>query len=292
MTIIQLETFLKITELNSFSLAANELGYAQSTVTMQIKQLEEELGSELFNRLGKTISLTTSGERLVDYAKKLLQLEREIHLEVPESTEPSGIVKLGVSESLCYNRCPQLLMEYRKLFPKVEIRLQFITHDSFPELLKKGDLDIVYTLNPFIEDDNLSLLYKNPETLGFFVNPNHELAKKKKVRETDLEGQSLLLTSHNCSFRNMLLNDFSRKGIVPKIALETSSKEILKQFAMSGLGVAFMPDMTVVEEIKNKSLVRLDWVGDDFPICSQVFLHKNKRMTGAIEGFLKLVEAR
>ena len=71
MTIIQLETFLKIEELKSFSLAANDLGYAQSTVTMQIKQLEEELGTELFNRLGKTISLTPSGERLVDYLHKL-----------------------------------------------------------------------------------------------------------------------------------------------------------------------------------------------------------------------------
>lgn len=290
MTIIQLETFLKIAELKSFSLTANDLGYAQSTVTMQIKQLEEELGTELFNRLGKTISLTPSGERLVDYAKKLLQIEREIYMEVPDSEEPSGILKIGVSESLCYNRCPQILMKYTKAFPKVDIRLQFISHDSFPELLKKGELDIVYTLNPLIEDENLSLLYKHSETLGFYVNPNHELAKKKKVREENLVGESLLLTSHSCSFRNMLLTDFSRKGIEPKIALETTSKGILKQFAISGLGIAFMPDMTVIEEVENGSLVRLHWEGDDFPIYSQVFIHKDKRMTGAIEGFLRLIK--
>ena len=73
MTIIQLETFLKIAERSSFSSAASDLGYAQSTVTMQIKQLEEELDSELFNRLGKTISLTPAGERLVVYAEKLIR---------------------------------------------------------------------------------------------------------------------------------------------------------------------------------------------------------------------------
>ncbi len=118
MTIIQLETFLKITETNSFSSAANLLGYAQSTVTTQIKQLEEELHCLLFERLGKSIVLTSEGERLLVYAQKILQLEREILLEVPASKEPAGILKLGISESLCYNTLPQLLLEYKKKFPK------------------------------------------------------------------------------------------------------------------------------------------------------------------------------
>jgi len=256
---------------------------------MQIKQLEEELGSDLFNRLGKTISLTPAGERLVVYAEKLLQLDREIHLEVPDQAEPAGIIKLGVSESLCYNRCPRILMQYRKKYPKIDIRLQFITHDSFLELLKKGELDIVYTLNPFIEDDNIVLLYKHSETLGFYVYPEHELAKRSKVKEDDLKDVPLLVTSHNCSFRHMLVTDLFHKGIVPSIAIETSSKEILKQFAISGMGVAFMPDMTVVTERENRSLVRLDWAGDDFPIYSQIFIHKDKCVTGAVEGFLDLV---
>ena len=289
MTITQLETFLRIADKGSFSSAASDLGYAQSTVTMQIKQLEEELGSDLFNRLGKTISLTPAGERLVVYAEKLLQLEREIYLEVPDSAEPSGIIKLGVSESLCYNRCPRILMQYRKSYPKVDIRLSFITHDTFPELLKKGELDIVYTLNPLVEDENLALLYKQSETLGFYVCPEHKLAKKNKVRENDLKDVPLLITSHNCSFRHMLVTDLFHKGIVPSIAIETSSKEVLKQFAISGMGVAFMPDMTVVTERENRSLVRLDWAGDDFPIYSQIFIHKDKRVTGAVEGFLDLV---
>ena len=83
MTIIQLETFLKITETGSFTAAANLLGYAQSTVTTQIQQLEAELGCPLFERLGKTVVLTAEGERLSAYAEKMMQLEREIMLEVP-----------------------------------------------------------------------------------------------------------------------------------------------------------------------------------------------------------------
>ena len=291
MTITQLETFVKISEMNSFSLAANELGYAQSTVTMQIKQLEEELGCVLFERLGKTIVLTSAGERLVDYAEKLLQLEREIHLEVPEADEPSGILKIGVSESLCYNRFPQILMEFKKRFPKVDIGLSFIMHDTFPELLKKGELDLVYTLNPPIEDANLKLLHKQREFLGFYTCPGHELTKKKKIRERDLDKVPMLLTSHNCSFRNMFLSDMKQYDLSPDIVLETSSKEVLKAFAANGHGVALMPEMTAESELKRGKLVKLNWAGDDLPVFSQVFVHKDKHITRSMEGLVQLIKA-
>ena len=291
MTITQLETFVKISEMGSFSLAANDLGYAQSTVTMQIKQLEEELGCDLFERLGKTIVLTSAGERLVDYAERLLQLEREIHSEVPESDEPAGTLKIGVSESLCYDRFPQILMEYKKRYPKVDIDLSFIMHDTFPELLKKGELDLVYTLNPPIDDDNLTLLYKQREFLGFYVSPGHQLAKKKKVNERDLDRVPMLLTAHDCSFRNMFLSTMKRYDLCPDIVLETSSKEILKAFAANGLGVAMMPEMTAWTEVKRGSLVRLEWAGDDLPVYSQVFVHKDKRITKTIEGLYQLIKS-
>ena len=150
MTLTQLGTFLKIAETGNFTTAANLLGYAQSTVTTQIKQLETELNCLLFERLGKSIALTPEGERLQGYAEKVLQMEREILLEVPAVREPVGMIKLGVSESLCYNRLPQSLMAYRKKYPGVDIRIQFIDHETFPEQLKKGALDLVYTLNPLM----------------------------------------------------------------------------------------------------------------------------------------------
>lgn len=289
MTIIQLETFLKITETNSFSSAANLLGYAQSTVTTQIKQLEEELHCLLFERLGKSIVLTPEGERLLEYAQKMVQLEREILLEVPTSNEPAGILRLGISESLCYNTLPQILMEYKNKFPKIEIQLQFITRATFPLLLKTGALDMVYTLNPYIEATDLVMLYKKPETLGFYVNPQYPLINKKDIKESDLANIPMLLTSHECSFREMLVESLAKLSITPKIVLETSSKEILKQFAINQLGVAFMPDMVVHEEIANHYLEKLSWKGNDFPIFSQIFIHKDKHINMAMEELVKMI---
>lgn len=289
MTIVQLETFLKITEAGSFTAASNMLGYAQSTVTTQIKQLEEELNCLLFERLGKNIVLTLEGKRLLIYAQKMLQLEREILLEVPKSEDPTGILRLGVSESLCYNILPHILLEYKKRFPKIVIELQFITHDTFPSMLKQGALDLVYTLNTYIESPELVMLHKKPETLGFYASPEYPLANRNRIKETDLENIPLLLTSHSCNFRLMLIQDLAKYSVTPKIGIETSRKEILKQFAINQLGVAFIPDMVAKEEIENGSLKRLDWGGNDFAIFSQIFIHKDKHLNSAIEGLIEII---
>lgn len=285
----QLETFLKLVETKSFTATANMLGYAQSTVTTQIKQLEEELGCLLFDRLGKRLAVTAEGDKLIVYAQQMLKLQREILLEVSAANIPSGIIKLGVSESFCYNRLPENLMKYKNEYPEMDIQLQFIEHDTFPSLLKSGALDLVYTLNPIIENPELKMIHKKKETLAFFASPNHPVAKKKRVKEKDLEGIPLLLTSHNCSFRHMLLQDFMDHQITPKIELETSSKEILKQFAINGLGVAFMPAMVAAEEVKNDILKKIDWAGDDFPVYSQVFIHKDKHLNIAMTDLIKLI---
>ncbi len=291
MTITQLGTFLKIAETRNFTTAANLLGYAQSTVTTQIKQLEEELGCLLFERLGKTVALTTEGERLCEYAEKMMQLEREILLEVPTVQEPAGILRLGVSESLCYHGLPQILLKYREICPRVEIRLSFIMHDTFPALLKKGVLDAAYSLNPPMDYPDLVMLYEKQESLGFYTSPGHPLAAKQRITEKDLAEVPLLLTSHTCSFRHMLLEDLAEKSVTPQIALETSSKEILKQFAINELGAAFMPDMTAREEVRKGLLKKLDWAGKAFPVCSRVYVHKDKHVSTAIRELVNLISA-
>ena len=289
MNIFQLETFLKIAETKNFTTAGNILGYAQSTVTAQIKGLEDELGCLLFERLGKSIVLTAEGQKLCGYAEKMLQLKREIFLEVPPSKEPSGVIKLGVSESMCYDLLPRILLKYRKKYPKVDIQISFINHDTFPQMLKNGALDLAWTLNPLVQEEGLSLLQKKREELCFFASPKHPLAQKKSISEADLKGVPLLLTGHNCNFRHMLLEDLKRAGITPRVALETSSKEVLKQFAINQFGVAFMPDMAARAELKAGKLKRLLWKGQEFEVYSQLVVCKDKRIGAPIEAFEKMM---
>lgn len=140
-----------------------------------------------------------------------------------------------------------------------------------------------------MENPELKMIHKKRETLAFFASPDHPIAKKRRVKEKDLEGIPLLLTSHNCSFRHMLLQDFADHQVTPKIELETSSKEILKQFAMNGLGVAFMPSMTATEEVKCGKLKKVDWAGSDFPVYSQILVHKDKHRNAAMNELIILI---
>ena len=216
-------------------------------------------------------------------------MEREILLEVPAVREPAGTIRLGVSESLCYERLPQSLMKYKKKYPGVDIRLQFIEHETFPDLLKKGALDMVYTLNPLMEPPELKVLYKKREQLGFYAAPEDPRAAGQALREEDLAGVPLLLTSHHCSFRQLLLEDLARAEVTPRIALETSSKEILKQFAIHELGVAFIPEMAVRGETERRLLTELDWAGKDFPVFSRIYVHKDKHLNTAVRELVSAI---
>ena len=123
------------------------------------------------------------------------------------------------------------------------------------------------------------------------MSPGHELAEKKKIDERDLDKAPMLLTSHNCRFRELFLGAMKRHDSSPDIVLETSSKEILKAFAANGLGVALMPEMTAEAELNRGSLVRLNWGGDDLPVYSQVFVHKDKLITKPMEGLFLLIKS-
>ena len=148
---------------------------------------------------------------------------------------------------------------------------------------------MAYSLNPAADCPNLVMLIDRPESLGFFANPAHPLAKKKRIAEQDLDGVPLLLTSHACSFRHMLLEDLAEAAVIPQIALETSSKEILKQFAVNGLGIAFMPDMAAQAEVEQGLLKKLNWTGNPFPVFSRVYIHKDKHVSPAIQGLVDLI---
>src|SRR5512138_3832701 len=119
----QLKAFLTVGSLLNFTKAAEQLGYAQSSITAQIQQLENELGVKLFERIGKTVKLTYAGTAMIPYATQILQLERNLKADLTDSGVPAGTLTIGAAESLSIYRLPVLLKEYRGLYPQVALRL-------------------------------------------------------------------------------------------------------------------------------------------------------------------------
>ena len=124
MDLRQLKTFQVVATALSFTRAAERLDYAQSSVTAQIRALEEELGVPLFDRLGRRVALTDSGARLLEYADKLLSLADEAYLAIAETDEPTGQLVISAPETLSAYRLPPLLKQFRQKFPRVQLILR------------------------------------------------------------------------------------------------------------------------------------------------------------------------
>ncbi|URZ14096.1 LysR family transcriptional regulator [Clostridium felsineum] len=284
----QLNTFITIGKYQSFTEAASVLNYAQSTVTTQIKILEEELQVKLFERIGKKVTLTYEGKKLLPYAKQMIKLSHEIKNVVIDDEKPSGTLTIGAAESLCVLRLPFILKEYRRLYPDVEVSLKFGSCADFRHFLKDNIIDVAFSLGTKIDSNEFISEIEFDEPMVLLAYPGHPLIEKDIVYPEDIAEEPLILTEMGCSYRAVFENILSSYNIKPKLVLETGSVQAIKQFTMSGLGITLLPRVAVEEEIKDGKLVPLKWGGPGFGIISQVLYHKDKWISPALNAFLRL----
>lgn len=149
----EITTFLQVAQHQSFSKAARQLGYSQAAVTIQIKQLENELGVHLFDRIGKQISLTHQGQVFYQYAISIQKDLAQARQAVSDSSELNGKLCLGTIESICASIFPELLSEYHRLYPEVTISIVTDSPDVLLERMNENAIDIVYLLDRRIYDN-------------------------------------------------------------------------------------------------------------------------------------------
>lgn len=284
----QLQAFIAVRDHMNFTRAAEQLGYAQSSVTAQIRQLENELNVRLFERIGKSIALTPAGDRLVPYATELLRLSDTMKAAVTDGGIPSGTLTIGTSESLSISRLPAILAEYRRLWPGVEISLKLLGGSEFLGNLSRNAIDAAFAIGTRIGAVQVSELAAVPESILVLAPPGHPLISKTAVTGRDLEGEHMLLTSPGCAYRGAFLDCLARQNISVKTVLETDSVQVIKQAAMSGLGLCVLPAVAVSEEVSAGKLVPLKFDTAEFHIVSQLLVHRDKWLSPALEAFIDL----
>ncbi|QQE77248.1 LysR family transcriptional regulator [Alicyclobacillus sp. SO9] len=289
MELKQLQTFKVLTEELNFTHTAARLNYAQSSVTGQIQALEQELGVQLFERLGKQIRLTEAGARLLPYAKQILSLAEEAHLSVPDDRRPSGTLTIGAVESLCTYRLAPVLMEFRAQYPDVELVFKTGICADLRRQVLQGDLDLAFTLEEAGHDERLVFEVLMQEPMLVLARKGHPLEKLSQVMPSDLKGETLLVTEPGCSYRMMFESSLAADAPQnPRV--EFASVEAIKQWVMAGLGVALLPQMAVEKELQNGELVSILWAGPDFPVVTQMCWHKDKWMSPAMHSFVGIVQ--
>jgi len=286
MDLKQLQTFLTAAETLSFTQTAQLLDYAQSSITAQIKSLEEELGVILFERLGKRVTLTDEGKRLHQYAQKMLELNSEMKKAV-SNEQAQVVLKIGAQESQCVYRLPSILQQYQKAYPQIKIIFKPVhTTEIAKDLLQSGNLDVAFISDAYKETPMLYRERLIQEQIIFVSAPTS--IKSHTLSAQQLSAETMLLTENGCSYRNQLEAQLQQEGLLPLQMIEFASIEAIKQCVMAGLGITFLPKMVVEKELEDGQLIELQSSFNIKPIYTDIAWHKDKHIQPYLSDFIEI----
>ncbi len=250
MDLRQLEMLRAVAEAGSFTGAGRKLHVSQSAVSRQILMLEDELQESLFTRAGRKIRITASGD-------VLLQLSRRVFADIQETSASirdkqrtlSGTLQLVGGMTVCMYDFPPLLKEYRRLHPKVEVKVTTGTTARLTRRLSSGLVDLGLLTLP-VNDPNLVSVPVMREELLLVTSPSHPLVREKHITAQHLVGQPFVLFEHGSNSRRVIDEFFVREHIAPRIVTATENVEIIKAMVRVGLGVSIIPYQAVAREVR------------------------------------------
>ncbi|MBD2868856.1 LysR family transcriptional regulator [Paenibacillus arenilitoris] len=287
MELRQLITFRTVASTLNFSRAAEVLSYVPSNVTMQIKALEDELGVRLFDRLGKQLVLTAAGKRFLTYAQGVLDKLDEARSVVHDNEHLSGTVTISANEVLCAYRLPAVFRLFRSRHPGVRLIFRSVPNQQLKQTLFEGTADVVFTLDEPIRSTGLAVEPLLEETFRLFAAPDHPLAKRTALQLEDFHGEVFLTNEKGCTYRTMFDRGFEKEGIDSITYLEFQNAEAIKQCAMTGIGIAFLPEITAEAEVERGELVALPWKIPDLHVYTQMLWHKDKWLSPILLSFIE-----
>lgn len=189
----QLKTFRVVAEKLSFTGAAELLHMAQSSVSAQIRNLEEELGVVLFDRIGRSVLLTDAGRKLLDYACRLEGMTEEIRSEISGDKYLRGSLTIRVPDTLATVYMPAVISIYHQKYPDVALNFIHCSDTALPQELNSGRIDLAFLMTDTIQSSEVNVRYFKTESLGLYASPKHPLTDHRNLDLTDLEGETLLL---------------------------------------------------------------------------------------------------
>jgi len=288
MEIRQLRTFQAVAQMLSFNRAAERLHYAQSSISAQIQALEEELEVKLFDRLGRHILLTEAGERLLQYARKILDLADETKAEIVRSKEPEGALTIRVPESFCVYRLPPVVKQFRSRFPKVSLSFITCAVENLQKDLRKGITDLAFLLTESIQAADLEAEALGFEHIMLVASPGHPLAAKPEIQTRDLEGETILLSKVDCSYRRSFEQILDQGNIRPGTTLEFNSVEAIKQCVMEGIGITILPEIAAAREIAQGRLAALTWGAGEMEVALLMIWYKERWLSPTLSAFIRM----
>mgnify|MGYP001546097804 CR=1 FL=1 len=188
-----LKTFLAVARLLNFTQAAQELNLAQSSVSAQIRDLEDHLGVKLFDRLGRTVKLTEAGMRLKEHARRMLEMTEAVRCEVAGGHGGQGSLTIRVPETLAVHFLPEIVARFHAEHPNVQLNLINCDDMTLPEELRSGRIDLAFLLTAIVKRHDVTVEFLRTEPLALALPPSHPFAELDSISPSDLHGQTVLM---------------------------------------------------------------------------------------------------
>ena len=288
MDLDQLHTFLEIVRLKSFSKAAQTCYRTQPAVSAQVRQLEQELGAALFERLGTKISLTTAGKILAEYAEQILDLRRRAQDSINELERvPRGELVIAANEATCIYVLPGVFAEYVKKFPNVQLSVDRSYGSRVVEAVMDNLADFGITQLP-VQDKKLQVVKIHSDEIILLLPAKHPLAHRRQVTPRDLIGQPLLMPKSGTTRARL---DVWMEPVESEIqiAMELDSTEMMKRFVMSGLGISFLAASNCREEVAHGRLAAVPLGPEPMDRKVALIYRKDKALSKAALGFIQVI---
>jgi len=256
----RLQVFHTVARLLSFTKAADELHMTQPAVTFQVRQLEEQFNTRLFDRTHNRISLTEAGHRVFESAGQIFQLYAEMDNSVRELTgDISGVLILGASTTIAEYMLPVLLGDFKEKFPDVAIRLKVANTDGIVSQVENNMIDLGVVEAP-VSNKNLVVEKCRMDELVLIVPPNHALAKQEVVSLAEITKFPFICREEGSGTREVMIESMHAAGINNadlSVSMELGSLEAIKGAVEAGMGVSVLSSATIEKELKLGSLVAL-----------------------------------
>lgn len=281
-----LTTFIYVAELRSFTKAADRLGFSQSTVSFQIKQMENELGCQLFERINHTVQLTEKGREVLEYAHRVSQMTRELKDSMKEETA-SGYIRLAMADSLCTSLLSRDFLHFRELYPNIALKIIAAGTEEMFRLMNHNEVDAILTLDNHIYNTEYRILQEEKVRTFFVAGADTEIASASSLSIEELLLQPFILTEKGMSYRRLLEEKLAELSLEIQPVLEIGSTELICSLVEQGAGISFLPEYVIKDRVKAGTLVCLPVSGLEIHVWKQLLYHRNKWVSPQMETVLK-----
>jgi len=244
MDIRHLQVISEIVRQRSFTKAAETLHLTQPTISKTIRNLENEINTDVFVRDGKAIKLTDAGEAIMNYAGPILQLFDQLRSELHDLTFLNrGHLSLGLPPMAGANFFPHVMKSFQERYPGIAIRMVEEGSHKIEEAIAAGDLDVGVVLSP-VDQEVFETFPVVAEELKLLVHPASKLAQQSRVQVAELSKENFILFNHEFTLHDHIIAECMKAGFSPRIVYESSQWDFIVEMVAAGLGITMLPETT------------------------------------------------